>query len=88
MAAIALTIAGSDSGGGAGNQGGGTSGTADCGIYESVGEAPACDNQCAVANEEFCAGIDNSADCDDLRPGAKVDVCGVGVAEPTLGGEL
>jgi hypothetical protein len=75
LGGFAISCGGSNGGGGAG----GDTGTADCSTYGEVGESPACSSQCAVANEEFCAGVSTTPDCDDLRPGADIDVCGVGM---------
>jgi hypothetical protein len=43
---------------------------------------------CGVANDDFCAGVATTPDCDKLRPGATVDVCGVVLEPPLVGGEL
>jgi hypothetical protein len=43
---------------------------------------------CAVANSDFCSATPATIDCDQRAPGAKVDVCGVGLPSPQLSGEI
>ncbi len=58
---------------------------ADCDAFGEVGESSSCpDALCGIANADFCAGIAVTPDCDDLKPGASVDVCGVGVEDPIV----
>ena len=59
-----------------------------CTEYSAVGESPSCEGLCAVSNEAFCAGVATTPNCGDLPPGAAVDVCGVLMNKPEVGGEL
>lgn len=86
LASLGAIAVGCDGGGGGGGAGGAAA--ADCSAFDAVGEAPSCESLCSVANEEFCGGVATSPDCSDLRPGAVVDVCGVALQEPSLGGDL
>lgn len=81
FAALGAIAVGCGSSGGGGGAGGGS--TTDCSVYGETGTSPSCDTLCAVANEEFCAGIATTPNCDDLRPSAYLDVCGVPIEEPS-----
>jgi hypothetical protein len=61
---------------------------ADCSTLGEVGTAPSCSTLCSVTNEAFCASQAATPDCNDLRPGSAVDVCGVPLPAPEVGGEI
>jgi hypothetical protein len=56
----------------------------DCTEFSNSSES-SCNTQCGIANVEFCEGIAIDNDCD---ANSAVDVCGVGVPSPKVGGEL
>ncbi len=62
--------------------------TTDCTEFNSVGDAPSCDSLCAVSNESFCGDNGATPNCDSLRPGSVVDVCGVPLPAPKVANEL
>ncbi len=62
--------------------------SADCSSFDATGESPSCSELCAVSNEGFCGNLAAEPDCGDLRPGSVVDVCGVPLPAPKIGGEI
>ncbi|MEZ4440917.1 MAG: hypothetical protein R3B72_17600 [Polyangiaceae bacterium] len=81
---------GCSSNGGGGGSGGGTGGgsTADCSEYVAVGTEAVCPFLCPISNQDFCASVGVTPNCDDVRVQASVDVCGVGVPKPAVGNDL
>jgi hypothetical protein len=63
-------------------------GSVDCSSFGEVGTSPSCSSLCSVSNEGFCGTHGATPDCADLRPGSAVDVCGVPLQRPEVGGEV
>ena len=62
--------------------------SADCSVFDEVGEEPSCNNLCSVSNESFCGDNGATLDCGDTRVGAPVEVCGVQMPIPEIANEL
>lgn len=56
-----------------------------CDEFAELGE-PTCLGTCAIANQDFCPGVQAQPDCAAATPGS-VDVCGVPVQAPIAGGQ-
>jgi hypothetical protein len=60
--------------------------TVGCDGFTELGE-PTCPGTCAIANQDFCAGVQVDRDCGAAVAGS-VDVCGVPVSAPISGGKV